>query len=225
MQSKCKRLRDLVLNVFRVGQDIYCGWQCMALDSFHAQIQIQISNSKCDMGHFPIFNKTWLSCTGEADICCYNSGPNTVPGRLVTSFNRAKCWETSLLNSAIFSFKLQQESSGPPLYLCLIDRGLIWAWCRYSEFLITCQGAATRCHRGADQSEWKCVGVFVVCLSTNLGAVYFMSSWREAKRHVSVLLQLSLRSRSFFLNHVLSSDWMLIDNKGYRAQINTPFHL
>lgn len=103
MQSKFKRLRHLVLNIFRVGQDIYCVYsQCMALDSFHAQIQI--SNSKCDMGHFPIFNKTWLSWTGEADICCYNSVPNTVPGWLVTSFNRAKCWKKQVYWILPFSY-------------------------------------------------------------------------------------------------------------------------
>lgn len=78
-----------------MGEDIYSVYsQYMALDSFHAQIQI--SDSKCDMGQFPIFNKRWLSWTGDADICSYNSFPNSVPGWLVTSFNRAKCWETSL---------------------------------------------------------------------------------------------------------------------------------
>lgn len=67
---------------------------------------------------FPIFNKTWLSSTGKADICSYNSFSNAFAGWLVTSFNWAKYWEISLLNSSIFSFRLQQQCYGPLLYLC-----------------------------------------------------------------------------------------------------------
>lgn len=195
MQSKFKRLRHFVLNIFRVGQDIYCVYsQCMALDSFHAQIQI--SNSKCDMGHFPIFNKTWLSWTGKADICCYNSVPNTVPGWLVTSFNRAKCWETSLLNSAIFSFKLQQESSGPPLYLCLsrFDLSLMQIFGVFNNMPGSSHRVPPWCWPVRVKMCWSFCCLFIYYL----GAVYFMISWREAKCHVSVPLQLSLRSRSFF---------------------------
>lgn len=74
---------------------------------------------------FPIFNKTWLSSTGKADICSYNSFPNAFAGWLVTSFNWAKCWEKGLLNSSIFSFRLRQQSHGSLLYLCF---NAIWFW-------------------------------------------------------------------------------------------------
>lgn len=111
--------------------------------------------------------------------------------------------KTSLLNSAIFLFKLQQEYSGPPLYLCLIDQGLVWAWCRYSEFcqFCPCQGAATRCHRGADQSEWKCVGVFVVCLFTTWE---LFISWAPGEKQNATLVfpySFHLEAEAFFLKH------------------------
>lgn len=93
----------------------------MALDSFHTQIQI--SNPLFDMGLFSIFNKTRLSSTGKADICSYNSFPNTLAGWLITSFNWAKRWENDLINSSILPFRLQQQSHGTLLYLRLND---IW---------------------------------------------------------------------------------------------------
>lgn len=104
--------------------------------------------SACHWTHFTLKHKflipnvTWAICPflirhGWVELERQTFAPLILFLRwLVTSFNRAKCWETSRLNSAIFSFSLQQESHGPALYVCL--NVLIWAWYRYSEFLITC---------------------------------------------------------------------------------------
>lgn len=74
---------------------------------------------------FLIPNVTWAICPllirhGWAELESQTFAPIIPILRwLVISFNWAKCRETSLLNSAIFSFRLQQEAHGPLLYLCL----------------------------------------------------------------------------------------------------------
>lgn len=116
------------------------------------------------MGLFSIFNKTRLSLTGKADICSYNSFPNTVAGWLITSFNWAKRWENYLIHSSILPFRLQQQSHGTLLYLRLNDIWFNHDCCKYC---------------GAKKSAGKFVFVNLIHCLIHWNA--FISSLRHGK--------------------------------------------